>query len=245
MDGTLFHGSSVMPTTTSPPGSNEGARESGAPTSTQGTGPPKFHKIKFTTYDGSVDPLNWLTHCEQFFRGQFTLASQRTWMASYHLTGAAQTWYYALEQDKGMPPWDRFKDLCRLHFGPPIRGTRLAELGRLPFHSTVEECASRFQAVLAHARDISTHQKAELFVGGLSNHIRVDVEMHDPGDLQTAMYLARTIERKVVTLAAPAQRGARPPQRSVPPAHPPAGGGTSTRTTTSTAPTPPGSGTPT
>ena len=82
-----------------------------------------------------------------------------------------------------MPPWDRFKDLCRLRFGPPIRGTRLAKLGRLPFHSMVEEFAGRFQAVLAHARDISTRQKAELFVGGLPDHIHVDVEMRDPGDL--------------------------------------------------------------
>ena len=45
------------------------------------------------------------------------------------MTGMAQTWYYALEQDEGMPSWERFKDLCRLRFGPPIRGSRLAELG--------------------------------------------------------------------------------------------------------------------
>ena len=51
------------------------------------------------------------------------MASERTWIASYHLCGAAQTWYYALEQDKGtMPPWERFRDLCLLRFGPPIRG---------------------------------------------------------------------------------------------------------------------------
>ena len=58
-------------------------------------------------------------------------------MASYHLTGAAQTWYYALLLDEGMPSWERFKELCRFRFGPPIYGSRLAELGRLPFHSTV------------------------------------------------------------------------------------------------------------
>ena len=183
----------------------------GAPASTQGNGSPKFHKIEFTTYDGSVDPLNWLTQFEQFFWAQLTSASQRTWMASYHLTRDAQTWYYALEEDEGQPPWDRFKDLCRLRFGPPIRGTRLAELGQLPFHSMVEEFAGYFQAVLAHTQDISTRQKAELFVGGLPNHIGVDVEMHDPSDLQTAMYLARAFERKALALVAPAQRGARPP----------------------------------
>jgi hypothetical protein len=28
---------------------------------------PKGYKLDFTTYDGSVDPLNRLTHYEQFF----------------------------------------------------------------------------------------------------------------------------------------------------------------------------------
>ena len=105
---------------------------------------PKGYKLDFTTYDGSVDPLNWLTHCEQFFWGQRTPESQRTWMASYHLTGAAQTWYYALLLDEGMPSWERFKELCRLQFRPPIYGSRLTELGHLPFHSTVQEFADHF-----------------------------------------------------------------------------------------------------
>ena len=63
----------------------------GVPTQT----PPQFAKIDFTTYDGTEDPLNWLNQCDQFFRGQRTLASECTWLASYHLHGAAQTWYYA------------------------------------------------------------------------------------------------------------------------------------------------------
>jgi hypothetical protein len=106
---------------------------------------PRYYKLEFATYDGSEDPLNWLNHCEQFFRGQRTPASDRTWLASYHLKGPAQTWYYALEQDEGMPSWDRFAELCRLRFGPTVRGSRLAELGRLPFLSTVQEYSDRFQ----------------------------------------------------------------------------------------------------
>nr|XP_040249694.1 nascent polypeptide-associated complex subunit alpha, muscle-specific form-like [Aegilops tauschii subsp. strangulata] len=56
----------------------------GTPTQMQ----PRFAKIDFATYDGTEDPLNWLNQCEQFFRGQRTLASERTWLASYHLRGA-------------------------------------------------------------------------------------------------------------------------------------------------------------
>ena len=125
VDGTLIPGSSLFllfPATTSPP-DHEGAA---FPSLYQEPPPPRFYKLEFSTYDGTTDPLNWLNQCEQFFRGQRTLASDRTWLASYHLRGAAQTWYYALEQDEDMPSWERFKDLCRLRFGPPIRGSRLA-----------------------------------------------------------------------------------------------------------------------
>ncbi|XP_066375373.1 uncharacterized protein [Miscanthus floridulus] len=145
--------------------------------------PPKMHRLEFATYDGSEDPLNWLNHCEQFFRGQRWPASDRTWIASYHLRGLAQTWYYALEQDEGMPSWERFVELCRQCFGPPVRGTRLALLGRLPFQSMVQEFADRFQVVSCHARGVSAKQKADLFVGGLPEYIRVDVEMRDPQDI--------------------------------------------------------------
>jgi hypothetical protein len=51
--------------------------------------PPRFYKLEFATYDGTADPMNWLNQCEQFFQGQRTLASNRTWLASYHLRGTA------------------------------------------------------------------------------------------------------------------------------------------------------------
>ncbi|KAK1683724.1 hypothetical protein QYE76_044572 [Lolium multiflorum] len=177
--------------------------------------PPRYTKLEFTTYDGATDPLNWLNQCEQFFRGQRTLASDRTWIASYHLRGAAQTWYYALEQDEGgMPPWERFRDLCLLRFGPPVRGSRLAELGRLQFTSSVQDFADRFQSLACHAPGVSARQRAELFVGGLPDHIRVDVEMREPQDLQTAMYYARAYEQRTLAIQQSFQgRGARPPPR--------------------------------
>nr|XP_051190057.1 uncharacterized protein LOC127303355 [Lolium perenne] len=109
---------------------------------------------RYTQWVGG--PLNWLSQCEQFFRGQRTLASDRTLLASYHLRGAAQTWYYSLKQDEGgMPPWDRFRELCLLRFEPTIHGSRLAELGRLPFTSTVQDFADRFQALACHAPGVT------------------------------------------------------------------------------------------
>jgi hypothetical protein len=163
--------------------------------------PPRYAKLEFATYDGSEDPVNWHNQCEQFFRGQRTLASDRTWIASYHLRSAAQTWYYTLEQDEGrMPPWERFRDLYLLRFGPPIRGSRLAELGRLPFTSSVQDFADRFQTLACHAPSVTARQRAKLFVGGLPDHIRVDIEMREPQDLQSAMYYGRAFEQRALAI---------------------------------------------
>ena len=63
----------------------------GAASAHERLGVPRFSKLDFPTYDGTEDPLNWLHRCEQFFRGQRTLASDRVWLASYHMTGVAQT----------------------------------------------------------------------------------------------------------------------------------------------------------
>jgi hypothetical protein len=112
-----------------------------------------------------------------------------------------------------MPPWERFRKLCSLRFGPPVLGTRLAELARLPFGSSVQDYSERYNAVLCHARNLSARQKEELYVGGLLDHLRKQVQLRAPPDLQSAMYLAGAFE-ECVPPPAPQPRGARPPQRS-------------------------------
>jgi hypothetical protein len=82
-----------------------------------------------------------------------------------------------------------------------------------------------YNVVLCHTDDdLAPRQKAKLFVGGLPEHIRVDVEMRHPPDLQMAMYYARAFERRAATyqaLSAPPQRGPRPSSRSNPSLPPP------------------------
>jgi hypothetical protein len=68
-----------------------------------------------------------------------------------------------------------------------------------------------FQAQAAHAGHLAPCQKALLFTGGLPDHISIDVELQEPQDLQSAMYLARAYERR----NAPAQLALPvPPQRT-------------------------------
>ncbi|KAK1681113.1 hypothetical protein QYE76_041961 [Lolium multiflorum] len=184
------------------PGRQEGAPEV-PPLAQQ---PPRFTKLEFATYNGATDPRT-AEPVSSF--GAADARADRTWIASYHLRGTAQTWYYALEQDEGgMPSWERFRDLCLQRFGPTLRGSRLAELGHLAFTTTVHDFSDRFQALACHAPGVSARQRADLFVGGLPDYIRVDVEMREPGDLQTAMYYARAYEQRTIAMQQVyAQRG--------------------------------------
>jgi hypothetical protein len=71
----------------------------------------------FPIYDGSGDPLGWFNSCEQFFWSQCTLESDKAWLASYHLTGHAHTWFWWLERDEREVTWPQFKIMRQQRFG--------------------------------------------------------------------------------------------------------------------------------
>jgi hypothetical protein len=64
----------------------------------------------------------------------------------------------------------------------------------------VQDFADRFQTLACHAPGVTARQCTELFVGGLPDHIHVDMEMRDPQDLQSAMYYARAYEQRALAM---------------------------------------------
>lgn len=83
-------------------------------------------------YLGSIDVNN-------FFRRQRTMEEEKVWLASYHLTGVAQQWYYQLERDEGVLSWSRFAEFINMRFGPPIRSNPLGKMVHLRRTGAVEE----------------------------------------------------------------------------------------------------------
>jgi hypothetical protein len=64
----------------------------------------------------------------------------------------------------------------------------------------VQDFTDLFQTLACHAPGVTARHRTELFVGGLPDHIRVDVEMRDPQDLQMAMHYARAYEQRANAL---------------------------------------------
>lgn len=177
---------------------------------------PRYHKLEFPTYDDTDDLLSWLNRCEQFFRGHRTEEDDKVWLASYHLTNVAQQWYFQLERDEGQPMWGQFKDFCHMRFGPPIRSNPLGELTRLQRTGSVGDYQNKFLALLCRANRLSTMQQVQIFMAGLFEPLRTDVELQQPNNLQVAMSLARAYKRRAqttVSVSNPQTRPWRPPQR--------------------------------
>ncbi len=73
-----------------------------------------------------------------------------------------------------------------------------------PYRTSIPQHSARLRrplpALACHAPGVSARQRAELFVGGLPTHIRADVELRGPHDLQSTMYYARAFERRAVAI---------------------------------------------
>ena len=77
-------------------------------------------RMVFPSFDGTSDPLPWINRCDLYFRSHNTPDHKKVWMASLHMTDAAQLWYYRLETIQGEPDWHRFYQLVNRRFGPAI-----------------------------------------------------------------------------------------------------------------------------
>jgi len=185
---------------------------------------PSHKKWDFPRFDGTVDPMLFLNKCEAYFRQHRTMAEERVRMASYHMDEVAQLWYIQLQDDEGTPSWGHFKDLLNLRFGPPLRSAPMFELADCRRTGTVEEYASRFQALLPRVGRLEEAQHVQLFTGGLLPPLSHAVRIHHPETLAAAISLARQVElmesdRLVQQPTRPAPRGPPgPAQRAALPA---------------------------
>jgi hypothetical protein len=89
---------------------------------------------------------------------------------------------------------------CVTKIWTPIQNNPLGELARLPFRTTVDEYQERFWALLCHVAPLTPEQLVQLFTAGLPEHIRIDVELLSPPDLNTALTMARAYEHRAQAL---------------------------------------------
>ncbi|XP_066320580.1 uncharacterized protein [Miscanthus floridulus] len=133
-DGPLFHDGSLMPTLSaaSPSLDSTGVVPSVA---AQDPPPPKYYKLEFATYDGSVDPLNWLNQCG---RGDARPPDLQT--AMYY---ARAFEHHAAAMQLAPPPQAAPPAPCQGQ-PPPARAPRVAQAGQAPAAANAAPAACPF-----------------------------------------------------------------------------------------------------
>lgn len=90
-----------------------------------------------------------------------------------------------------------FQKQCFRRFGPPESNNPVGELLTLRQNSRVEIYQRRFQEKLARADElIPEHLHVAIFMAGLDDSIKLDVQLLKPPNLSTAMSVARALEQK-------------------------------------------------
>ena len=70
-------------------------------------------KLEFPRYDGSTDPLPWMSRCDYYFRHQRVVEEEKMSIVAPHLENDAQYWFLKLDRDRPHMDWEEFKDHCR------------------------------------------------------------------------------------------------------------------------------------
>jgi hypothetical protein len=174
---------------------------------------PRLYKIDFPLFDGATDPQPWLTRCNLFFLGQRTQDSDKTWLASYHLTDVVALWYGHLEAKLCQrPSWGEFQILISNHFGPSTRANPFGELISTRHSGTVADYTKRFLENLSRVQPIADAEERDIFTNNLGEPMKTQVEMLKPATLEAAMDLAILFEHlnTVTGATAAAARPSRP-----------------------------------
>lgn len=158
---------------------------------------PGVLELRLPEYDGKDDPAVWLHRFEIFFSLQRTEDHDKVNLAAFHMTGAAQIWYYGLERNRGVPTWPQFAESVRRRFNALTFGSNaFGELLRLRHTGSVAEYREEFLGLLDRCDGVTEPQQLAFFTSGLRDPLRADVELRRPATLQDAVWLALALEHR-------------------------------------------------
>jgi hypothetical protein len=133
----------------------------------------QLYKIDFPLFDGATDPQPWLTRCNLFFLGERTQDSDKTWLASYHLTDVAALWYSYLEAKfYQRPSWGEFQTLISNHFRPLTCANPFGEMISTCHSGTVANYTKRFLENLSRAQPIADAEEHDIFTNNLGEPMK-------------------------------------------------------------------------
>jgi hypothetical protein len=163
---------------------------------------PTTHKLEFSKFDGTSDPLPWLNRCERYFLVRRTPEHQRVAFAAFYPLDDAQLWFHRLELNDGRT-WPQFIQLVNALFGPPLPDSPVGALAMLWRSGSVDDYAKQFMALSCRDTSLTEPLQVQLFIIGLGDPLRTDVALQQPASLDDAVIFARAYEQRNISRDVP------------------------------------------
>ncbi|XP_043725704.1 uncharacterized protein LOC122672270 [Telopea speciosissima] len=136
--------------------------------------PPMKHlRLNVPRFDGS-NPADWAFKAEQFFRYHNTPEDQRLVVASFHMDGAASSWFQWMHNNNLLGSWKSFLAALLQRFGPTAFDDHRGALSKLQQTGDVAAYQAQFEQLSNKVSGLSEQFLLSFFILGLKPELRKD-----------------------------------------------------------------------
>lgn len=144
---------------------------------------------------------------------------QRIQLASFSLDGKALAWFQWMHNNGLLTSWDSFLRALELQFAPSKFEDPIAALCKLSQTHSLQDYLSEFETLSNRISGYPTSFYLSCFISGLKPHLRREVTVLQPTDLNQAISFAKLHDDKHAANP-PFHRFSRPPLSANPPPSP-------------------------
>ena len=159
----------------------------------------KSIKVEIPMFDGE-GVEEWVFKVHEYFDIYDVSTEMRLRVISFHLCGAAYTWY-RLGVDNGIRyTWEAFLDALLVRFGNNTFFDPKATLKELKQTQSVAEYQFQFEELSNQVTGLNEEWLVALFVAGLQEHLKCELRMAQPKSYVQAVSIAKLHEQKHAAL---------------------------------------------
>ena len=154
-------------------------------------------KIELPFFRGE-DPFNWVSRAEAYFTIQGTSPELKLELTQIFMEGPPQHWSKMLKEEDPCLNWEKFKQALFDQFVDQFSGNLFIQLKMLQQEGLVDEFGEEFDMVASQISGMTDDQYLGLFMGGLKEEIRMEVQILEPTTWYRAILMARNVERNLM-----------------------------------------------
>ncbi|KAL4558953.1 hypothetical protein LXL04_031079 [Taraxacum kok-saghyz] len=155
----------------------------------------RSRKIDMPLFNGT-DPDGWILQAERYFAIYQLLNEEKMEAAVLSLGGDALAWFRWSNKQRVITTWEELKSIFLKRFRSNTGGDLYEQWSALTQTGTVEEYVRRFIELSAPLEGVSEQLALGSFINGLKTHVKNELRIWAPANLDRAFDLAHQIEEK-------------------------------------------------